>query len=381
TQLATYIGWLLHKTRGGLFAGTLFILPGLIAIMALSWIYVLFGTVGPVGALLFGLKAAVLAIVCQAAVRLGRRALGNGTRYAVAGAAFVAIFLFDIPFPVIILAAALAGFAASRLGSRAFGARDGGSEAGTPTLLGEALPDHARPGRRWTVCAVLLLLWIAPTAIIAAAAPHSVFAGIALFFSKMAVVTFGGAYAVLAYVAQAAVGTYHWLTPTQMLDGLGLAETTPGPLIMVTQFVGFVGAYHSPGPLPPLLAGTLGGLLTTWVTFVPCFLWIFVGAPYVERLRANRALAAALTAVTAAVVGVILNLALWFALHYLFATSVERHAGPLHLQLPDVATLDPLALALSAAALIAALRFRIGMHWLLGGCALAGLILRTLIPH
>jgi chromate transporter len=384
-QLATYIGWLLHRTRGGLVAGLLFILPGLIAIMALSWIYVLYGRLGSVAGLLFGLKAAVLALVFQAVVRLSRRALGNGPRYALAAAAFLALFLFNTPFPLIVLSAAAIGWAASSLSSPAF-AGAGHEQAQSAALsdadsaLGEELPDHAIPNMRRLIgtSACLLALWLAPVAILALRlGPNSSFAAIAIFFSKLAVVTFGGAYAVLAYVAQAAVDHYHWLSPTEMLDGLGLAETTPGPLIMVTQFVGFLGAYRDPAAMPPLLAGTLGGLLTTWVTFVPCFLWIFVGAPYVERLRRNRALAAALAAVTAAVVGVILNLALWFTLHFLFVRTVE--AGPFRLRLPDPTSVDPAALALSAAALIAVFLFRLGIGWVLAGCALAGLLLRLFV--
>ncbi|HEX8215613.1 MAG TPA: chromate efflux transporter [Allosphingosinicella sp.] len=381
-QLATYIGWLLHRVKGGLIAGTLFILPGLVAIMALSWLYVLYGNAGPVAALFFGLKAAVLAIVFQAVIRIGSRALGNGARLAVAAAAFVLIFLFGLPFPLIVFGAGIVGFAAAKAGSRAFAGGGHGAlgegVADVESALGADLPPHARFGgaRVAPVAVTLLLLWLAPVAVLLAAG-GGVFADIALFFSKMAVVTFGGAYAVLAYVAQAGVETYGWLAPEEMLDGLGLAETTPGPLIMVTQFVGFLGAYRDPGGLPPLLAATLGGLLTTWVTFVPCFLWIFVAAPYIERLRENRALSASLAAITAAVVGVILNLALWFALHYLFREVVETRAGPLTLDVPRSATIDISAAFLSAAALIAVLRFNLGMLTVIAGCALAGMLLHA----
>jgi len=384
-QLATYIGWLLHRTKGGLVAGLLFILPGLIAIMALSWIYVLYGHLQSVAGLLFGLKAAVLALVFQAVVRLGRRALGNAARHALAGAAFLALFLFNIPFPLIVLGAAVIGWMSSVLGAKAFtetGSQGAGASnfSDADSLLGDSLPAHAggHPRELLLTASVLLALWLAPVILLPAlVGPDSSFAAIAGFFAKLAVVTFGGAYAVLAYVAQAAVDHYHWLRPTEMLDGLGLAETTPGPLIMVTQFVGFLGAYRDPASLPPLLAGTLGGLLTTWVTFVPCFLWIFVGAPYVERLRRNRALAAGLAAVTAAVVGVILNLALWFSLHFLFTRTVE--AGLLRMNFPDPGSVDPAALALSAAALIAVFLFRVGIGWVLAGCALAGLLLRLFL--
>ena len=383
-QLAIYIGWLLHKVKGGLVAGILFILPGLVSIMALSWLYVLYGDAGPVEALFFGLKAAVLAIVFQAVIRIGGRALGNRARLAVAGGAFLAIFLFALPFPLIVIGAGLIGYLAARGGGTAFaaGGGHGSGSAAAPdsdSALGAMTPNHARAfGRRLPRLALmLLLLWLAPVALLIAT-DAGTYADIALFFSQMAVVTFGGAYAVLAYVAQAAVETYGWLAPGEMLDGLGLAETTPGPLIMVTQFVGFLGAYRDPGALPPLVAGTLGGLLTTWVTFVPCFLWIFAGAPFIERLRANKALTGALAAITAAVVGVILNLALWFALHYLFGAVTERRYGPLRLDLPEWSSLDPTAALLAAAALVAVLRFRAGMVAVIIGCAIAGMAVRGL---
>jgi chromate transporter len=298
-QLAVYVGWLLHKTKGGLVAGTLFVLPGLLAIMALSWIYAAFGNVGVVEALFFGLKAAVLAIVLEAVMRIGRRALKNNVMLGLAAAAFVAIFAFDVPFPLIILTAALIGFFGGRAGLPAFltggnghGAHVGKAVLDAETALGESVPAHALPSVSWSlrVSAICLVLWLGPVAaLLLALGPGNVFTNIAVFFSKMAVVTFGGAYAVLAYVAQQAVETYGWLQPGEMLDGLGLAETTPGPLIMVTQFVGFLGAFRDPGGLNPFVAGTLGGLLTTWVTFVPCFLWIFLGAPFVETIRGNRA--------------------------------------------------------------------------------------------
>ncbi|HWH18188.1 MAG TPA: chromate efflux transporter [Allosphingosinicella sp.] len=383
-QLATYVGWLLHRVKGGLVAGTLFILPGLIAIMALSWLYVLYGDAGPVAALFFGLKAAVLAIVVQAVFRLGVRALGHPARLAVAIGAFAGIFLFNLPFPLIVLGSGLIGYGAARLGSSAFAANGahGGSKRralpDTESALGVVLPPHARPRIRTalSVGSVLLLLWLLPVAFLAAS-DAGTFADIALFFSKMAVVTFGGAYAVLAYVGQAAVEGFGWLAPGEMLDGLGLAETTPGPLIMVTQFVGFLGAYRNPGDMPPLLAATLGGLLTTWVTFLPCFLWIFIGAPFMERLRSNRALAGALSAITAAVVGVILNLALWFGLHYLFAEVAAAQLGPLSLEIPRWTSIDPAAAFLSAAALAAVLRFRMGVVPVIAACGAAGILFQS----
>ena len=308
-QLATYIGWLMHKTRGGIAAGGLFVLPGAISIMALSYVYAGWGRVGAVAALFFGLKSAVLAVVLQAVVRVGSRALNNHALLGIAGLAFVAIFFFGIPFPVIIIAAGLVGWFGGRGGSPLFQAGGGHGSgkvkglAEADSLLGETLPDHAHAtaaaARRAAI--VWLVLWLVPVlAVLALFGRANTFSQIAIFFSEMAVVTFGGAYAVLAYVAQQAVEHYHWLQPGEMLDGLGMAETTPGPLIMVTQFVGFLAAYRDPGTLPPMLAGTLGGLLTTWVTFTPCFLWIFLGAPFIEALRGNKALSGALTAITAA---------------------------------------------------------------------------------
>jgi chromate transporter len=384
-QLAVYLGWLMHKVKGGLVAGILFVLPGAVAIMALSILYAYLGNAGPVAALFFGLKAAVLAIVFEAVKRIGSRALKSGASKAVAATAFLALFLFAVPFPLIVLAAGLVGWFAGRRGSAAFASGGhGGGEGGlsdTESALGEGVPDHAqaRGWAAWRLPLVLFVLWVLPTAVLLAMlGPDNRFTDIASFFSRMAVVTFGGAYAVLAYVGQAAVDGYGWLTATEMLDGLGLAETTPGPLIMVTQFVGFLAGFREPGALSPLWGGVLGGLLTTWVTFVPCFLWIFAGAPHVERLRANAALSSALAAITAAVVGVILNLAIWFALHFLFAEQRALETGPLSLDLPVWTTLDWQAALLSAAAIIGLFRFRIGVFRLLGGCALAGLVLRSI---
>ncbi len=382
-QLATYIGWLLHKTKGGLIAGALFVLPGFVAIMLLSWFYAAYGNVGAVAALFFGLKAAVLAIVLEAVKRIGGRALRNRALWLVALAAFIAIFFLAVPFPVIVLGAALIGYVAARAGSTAFaaGGGHGGSDGkvvpDAETALGEHVPDHARPNLGWSlrISAVFLILWLAPVALLFVwLGPDNVFSRIGLFFSQMAVVTFGGAYAVLAYVAQEAVGHFGWLRPGEMLDGLGMAETTPGPLIMVTQFVGFMGAFRQATGFSPMLAGTLGGVLTTWVTFLPCFLWIFLGAPFMERLRGNQALSAALTALTAAVVGVILNLALWFALHSLFAEVRSAAAGPLRFELPVLASVNWPALALTALAVIAIFRLKVGPMIVLAGCAAAGLL-------
>lgn len=381
-QLATYVGWLMHRTAGGLMAGGLFILPGIIAIMGLSYIYAAFGNVSFVEALFFGLKAAVLAIVVEAVVRVGKRALKNRIMIALAGIAFVAIYFFAVPFPIIIVAAGLIGYAGARSGRAEFasaGHGPGGSGAVIDSMLGEAVPEHVKPNtaRAIRVGALWLALWLVPVIALLLVLGHdNVFSQIALFFSKMALVTFGGAYAVLAYVAQQAVEHYHWLKPHEMLDGLGMAETTPGPLIMVLQFVGFMAAYRDPSGLSPMLAATLGGLLATWVTFTPCFLWIFVGAPYIERLRGNKGLAGALSAITAAVVGVILNLSIWFALHTLFRETVPVQAFPLNFDMPVLRSVSIPALVLAIAAATAIFRFKLGMLTVLAGSCAAGVALR-----
>lgn len=315
-QLATYVGWLLHRIRGGLIAGILFILPGFAVILGLSVLYVTAGSASIVQGLFVGLKSAIVVIVLQALVRIGRRALQSPTQKVLAAGAFLAMFVWNVKFPYVILVAALVGAIAIRL-SKSVPTND--------TPLQTTLAHTAGIGYVIRCVAVIGFLWLAPTVmLLVSVGPDNVFSNIGVFFSKMAVVTFGGAYAVLAYVSQEAVLTYAWLAPGEMIDGLALAETTPGPLILVTQFVGFIGAYRDPGELAPLVAATCGGLLTTWVTFAPCFLWIFAGAPYIERLRHNRLLAGALTGVTAAVVGVIANLAIWFSAHSLFL-SVEQH--------------------------------------------------------
>jgi len=382
-QLATYIGWLMHRTLGGIIAGGLFVVPGIIAIMGLSYIYAGWGNTPIIVALFFGLKAAVLAIVVEAVVRIGRRALKNKIMIGLAGAAFVGIFFLNVPFPIIIFGAALIGFVAGKTEIAAFqgGGGHGPSKAsgGVPvvdSLLSDELPEHARPTvlRSLQVSAVWLALWLIPVALLLwGLGSSNVFSQIAVFFSKMAMVTFGGAYAVLAYVAQQAVEHYSWLKPGEMLDGLGMAETTPGPLIMVLQFVGFMAAFRDPGALSPMLAGTLGGLLATWVTFTPCFLWIFLGAPFVERLRGNKALSAALSAITAAVVGVVLNLAIWFAIHTVFRQTISVQTFPFAFEAPILTSVDPWALLLSLAAAIAIFRFKIGMLPTLAACCLVGI--------
>ncbi len=378
-QLATYVGWLMHRTFGGIMAGGLFILPGIVAIMGLSWVYALYGKVGFVSALFFGLKAAVLAIVLEAVVRIGRRALKNRVLIGLAAAAFAAIFFLDAPFPLIVLIAGLIGFLGGRADMPQFqvGGHDG-DEAEDDNLLGKHLPDHVRPNmnRSLRVAALWLALWLTPVfVLVLTLGPGNVFSQIAIFFSKMAMVTFGGAYAVLAYVAQQAVDNYGWLQPGEMLDGLGMAETTPGPLIMVLQFVGFMAAFRDAGALSPLLAGTLGGLLATWVTFTPCFLWIFLGAPYIEVLRGNRSLSGALTAITAAVVGVILNLAIWFGIHTLFRDVQPVEWGLFSFDAPVWASVNGWALLLSGAAIVAMFRFKIGMLPTLATTSAAGIAL------
>ena len=363
-QLATYIGWLMHGAWGGLAAGGLFILPGFASIMALSLLYAAWGTTPALSGLFFGLKAAVLAIVAAAVWRLGGRTLKTVYQQALACSAFAAIFLFDAPFPALVIGAGLIGFfGAARFAPVASSFTETGAEANRS--VGGSLAPAA-------ICAIL---WLAPVAVVVwRLGLDDVYPQIALFFSKMALVTFGGAYAALAYVAQQAVERFHWLTATEMLDGLGLAETTPGPLIMVLQFVGFMAAFRHPGALPPFLAGALGGALATYVTFVPCFLWIFAGAPFVERLRGVPALTGALAGIAAAVVGVIANLAVWFAMHFLFRDHWSPAPG---LELPVIASLDPTALALSLT-IGAALRRGAGLPTALligmgGGFVLRGL--------
>jgi chromate transporter len=385
-QLAIYIGWLLHRTRGGLVAGTLFVLPGVISLGLLSWIYATFGNVGSVQGLFFGLKAAVLAIVLEAVLRLGKRAMRGRSMLAIAILAFIGIFLFSIPFPLIIAAAALIGVFSRALGFKDFELSahpsKSGKAADPPASIDAAfdkeIPGHIRPSlpRLIRIAVIGASIWLAPlVTLLATLGPTNVFTAIAAFNSRMAVVTFGGAYAVLAYMAQQAVEYYHWLKPQEMLVGLGFAETTPGPLISVVQFVGFMAAFRQPGSLSPALAGTLGGLMAQWSTFVPSFLWIFMGAPYIESLRNNKVLSAALAAITAAVVGVIANLAIWFALHTLFGEVQVRHVLGMSLQIPVLKTIIFPALAVSIAAVIALFRFKVGMIATLLGSSVAGILM------
>lgn len=374
-QLATYIGWLMHRTAGGLMAGILFVLPGFAAILVLSVLYAGFNDVAWVEALFFGLKPAVLAVVLQALMKIAGRALKNQVMFVLAGAAFIGIFFFNVPFPAIVVSAALIGYLGGRRWPETFYVIRG-------PAAGEIEPAvHTKPsvGRAVKILAIFLTLWFVPLLVLVAYLGSSnVFVQEGVFFSKAAVVTFGGAYAVLAYIAQQAVEVYGWLLPGEMLDGLGMAETTPGPLIQVVQFVGFMGAYRHAGALDPMTAGVLASILVTWVTFVPCFLWIFLGAPYVEALRGNKALSTALSGITAAVVGVILNLSLWFALHTLFADVREQRHGPLHLTVPDWATLDPASLLLAVLAAAALFWWRWPMLRTLLVVTLLGMAYRLL---
>lgn len=384
-QLAVYIGWLMHRTWGGVIAGLLFVLPGAIVLGLLSFLYVRFGQLPLVSSIFFGLKAAVLAIVVEAVLRIGKRALKSRFLVALAALAFIAIFALKVPFPWIVLGAAATGLLVSRIAPTWLPAARADDPARDEHYLvdrmlarGEAahtMPSFRRAASTAVVC---LLLWFTPVALaVLWLGGDHVIAREGLVFSQTAVVTFGGAYAVLAYVAQRAVEDFSWLRPGEMVDGLALAETTPGPLIMVLQFVGFVAAHRFPGGLDPWAAAFLGAAMTTWVTFVPCFLFIFVGAPYVEALRRNRSLHAALSAITAAVVGVVLNLSVWFALHTVFGNLFAWQAGPLRLDVPVWASWDPAALLLAVAALVAMLRFKLGLGWVLLGAAGLGLLLKS----
>jgi len=370
-QLATYIGWLLHRAKGGIAAGLLFILPGLCIMLGLSTVYVLWKHVPLIEGIFFGLQAAVLALVVEAVQRIARRAIKTRFLLGLSGAAFFCIYLLQIPFPLIVLAAGITGWLAGRYRSELV------QQAAIPDdqdLLPSVPPSW---GRSLRILAVFAVLWAGPIFFLISVFGFShVFTRISIFFSEMAVVTFGGAYAVLAYVGQQAVEVFGWLSAEEMLHGLGLAETTPGPLILVLTFVGYVAGFREGGLGSQLMGGLTGGLLATWVTFVPCFLWILLGAPYVERARHVKAFAHALAAITAAVVGVILNLAIWFALHAIFAQIQPVHFGPLRVDLPSLASLDPVMLIMAAAALLAVLRFHVGIGWLLGVAGFAGMLTR-----
>jgi chromate transporter len=363
-KLATYVGWLLHGVRGGLVAGVLFVVPGALVMLGVSLLYVLGKGIPVVDGALFGIKAAVLVIVVEALLRIGRRALKTRLLVGLAAAAFIGIFFLDLPFPLIVAAAAAIGYYATR-----------GQVAATAAA--------AVPGRWRAFSRAMLLglgLWFAPVALVVTTlGPGHVFFDIAAFFSKLAVVSFGGAYALLAYMAQEAVEGYRWMSAPEMVDGLGLAETLPGPLIKVTQFVGFLAAYRDPLPFSPVTAGVLGSALTTWVTFALPMLLIFALAPFVEQLRSNQRLSGALSCVTAAVVGVILNLTVWFALHVLFARVEEVHAGPLRAYVPELATLDWKAAGLALLAAVLMLRLHRGLVETVAVMALLGILVRFLL--
>lgn len=369
-QLATWIGWKLHGIRGGLAAGLLFVLPGAFVMLGLSILYAYAAHLGWFAALFLGIKAAVLAIVVQAVLRIAGRALNTRLKQGLALAAFIALFLFDLPFPLVVLGAGAIGIAVAAV---------------RPDLLaikmtGDIVPASSRPWRE-SVRAVCLwsVIWAIPMALVfVILGPDHVLWRIGSFFSQLAVVTFGGAYAVLAYMAQEAVQGYGWLSAGEMADGLGLAETTPGPLIMVTQYVGFLAGFRAPEPFSPLVAGVLGAALTTWVTFAPCFLWIFAFAPWIERLEHAKRLKGGLAALTAAVVGVIANLSVWFFLHVLFSRVSEARLGPARIYLPDWTSFDwrPTLLATISAILI--FRFKLNIIKVLGAAAIGGLILAPL---
>lgn len=356
-QLATYAGWRLHGVKGGLAAGLLFVLPGAIVILALAMLYAAYGSVPVISAAFTGIKAAVLAIVIEALLKISKRALRNQAAYVIAALSFAAIFFFRVPFPLIVLAAAIYGFMQSKPASPAEPVT-----ATAPVPLSQTV----------TTIAAWLAIWIIPLALVAAVfGTNHVLSKLAVFFSGLAVVTFGGAYAVLAYMTQAAVQTHGWLTAADMLNGLGLAETTPGPLILVTEFVGYLAAYRNAGG--SVLAGILGAVVTLWATFAPCFLYIFAGAPYIEQLKNTPRLGSALSAITAAVVGVIANLSIWFALHVLFRKVDDIQIGPLHLSVPDTNSIDLVACAIALVAAILMFRLHAGIMVTLAICAALGL--------
>jgi chromate transporter len=385
-QLATYIGWLMHGIRGGITAGIFFVLPGFVVMMALSLTYAVYGEVNWIAGLLFGLQAAVLAIVVQAVIRVGRRTLYTRFLVGIAAAAFLALFVFGTPFPVVIIVAGLLGWLVGRVRPRLLPASGPGKSddnvAETPHLLSDDEQVTKAAARKAKVTAlVCLVIWLTPVVLLGLLlGSDNFFTQQAHLFSKSAVVTFGGAYAVLAYISQQAVQAYGWISAKDMAVGLGLAETTPGPLIMVVQFVAFLAAYNNPGALSPIVAGVLAATLAVWVTFVPCFMFIFVGAPYVERLRNNKPLHHALTTVGAAVVGVILNLALWFAITTMFGDTQTSAWGPVEVLRPAWESLNGTSLAI--AVLAVGLVFKAGLSTMkvLGVCALVGMLAVLLVP-
>jgi chromate transporter len=394
-QLAIYIGWLLHGTKGGLAAGVLFVIPGMLTILALTVLYAGFHQVASVQAFFYGLKPAVLAIVVMAVFRIAGKALKTTYLMGLAGLAFIAMFFYQAPFPLVIVVSGLLGYLGMSFCPQSLGAAcpqwicgsqavaEPGREDGIiDILLAKDAEGRFTPTLRRSLKVLLTwgLIWFGPVLLLLfVLGPEHVFTKISLFFSKMATVTFGGAYAVLAYMAQEAVAGYGWLQPGEMLDGLALAETTPGPLIQVVQFVGFLAAYRDPGVLNPYVAGTLGALLTVWVTFAPCFLWIFLGAPYVEKLRNNRVMSGALSGITAAVVGVVLNLSLWFGINALFARTGAIHLFGATIPAPLWATADWFGLLLAGLSYLAMKYLKIGMITVLAGCSCIGFLWKLII--
>ncbi len=364
-QLATYLGWLLRGPRGGLLAGSLFILPGFLSIMVLSILFTAYGDLTWVTGLFFGISAAVIAVVASAVLRIGGRVIKNRSMFLIAASAFIGIFVFELPFPLIVAVAAAIGLIGGRFHPDTFNVVQGHDESAASddddVLVGDQDISLGRPswGRALRVLGTGLALWFGPVALLAGAfGRDSVFFDVAWFFSTAAVLTFGGAYSVLAYISQESVNTFGWLEPGEMISGLGMAETTPGPLIQVVQFVGFVGPYREPGSMGAMQAGVFGATIATWVTFIPSFLWIFLGAPFIEHLRGRPSLTAALSTITAAVVGVVLNLAIWFALFTLFDTVTEHRRFGALLYEPDLTSINPMALLIALAAGIAIFRFK-----------------------
>ena len=382
-QLATYIGWLMHKTRGGLMAGGLFVLPGFISILILSVLYALWKDLIVVQGIFYGIKPAVLAVVVGAVIKIGKRALKNEVMVGIAVLAFIAIFFFKISFPYIVIGAGLLGYFGGRIWEEKFYVIKGhadktGSEVG---LIDSSIQsEKPKLSKILRIALFWLALWLLPVAgLLLWLGTENVFTQEALFFSQSAIVTFGGAYSVLAYISQKAVETYAWVQPGEMLDGLGMAETTPGPLIQVVQFVGFMGAFRNAGTLDPIFAGALASVLVTWVTYLPSFLFIFTGAPYIEYLRGNKSLSTALSGITAAVVGIILNLGIWFSLHTLFGQVAEQKFGAFFLPQPQWESIDWGALFITIAALLFTFRLKWDMLRTIGVCVILGLIFKFFI--
>lgn len=384
TQLAIYVGWLMHRVAGGIVAGVLFVLPAYFVLLLLSWTYAVHGNVTWIATIFYGLRAAVIAVVAAAVIRIGSRALKNRTMVAVAALAFVAIFFLNVPFPAIVISAGLLGLIGSRYRPEIFTAPGSHTLDAPPTVIPDHLPapshTHLNARRLLRMLVIGLLLWWVPLlTVILWRGPGDVLAQQAIFFSKAALITFGGAYAVLAYLAQAAVEQFGWLAPGEMLDGLGLAESTPGPLIMVTEFVGFLGAFRHAADLDPVVAGVLGATITIWATFAPSFLFIFLGAPFIERLRGNIPLGGALSTITASVVGVILNLAVWFGLHTMFGAVAERSVAGITIPIVDLTSLDVVALLIATVAFAGMVRYRWSIVPVVLGSGLAGFLVKTVL--